>query len=181
MARRRRSFRGITSLNLGNFPVSMSDSVNVGDVLMGVGVGLVGAAGVKAVLNKFAPALYAKVRDMAGPAIPLITGISAGAVLYYAQKGSSRARGHAVGAAMAGLAITLMSYLPKLNLPGLDFSDVVALNLGGLGGYNGLLVADNSDSNAYHGLIVADTSDSLNELAAMSMGDDDDGLMSLSN
>lgn len=170
---RRRHYRGITSLNLGNFPISFTDSVSVGDVLMGVGVGLVGAAGVKAVLNKFAPALYQKVKDMVGPAIPLLTGISAAAVLYYAQKGNSRARGHAVGAVTAGLAITLMSYLPKLQLPGLDFSDVVSLNLGG---YNGLLVADNSD---FNGLIVADNSDSLNELAAMSMGDDNDGLMSL--
>lgn len=174
--RRRRSYRGITSLNLGNLPVGLDDSVQVKDVLMGVAVGLVGAAGVKAVLNKFAPTIYAKVSGIAGPAIPLVTGIAAGAVLYYAQKGSGRARGHAVGAAMAGLAVTLMAYLPKLNIPGLDFNEVVALNLSGMGGYNGLLVNDSSD---FQGLLVSDNSDSLNELAAMSMGDDHDGLASL--
>lgn len=180
MARRRRSFRGITSLNLGNFPVSLDDSVKVSDVLVGVAVGLVGAAGVKAVLNKFVPDVYAKVRDMAGPAIPLVTGIGAAAVLFYAQKGSGRAKGHAVGAAMAGLAVTLLGYLPKLNIPGLDFNEVVSLNLSGMGDYSGLLVADRSD--ALNGLLVADRSDSLNELAAYSLGDEEnDGLMALSN
>jgi hypothetical protein len=173
MARRRRSYRGITSLNLGALPVGLDDSVQVKDVIMGVAVGLVGAAGVKAALNKFAPGIMTKIRDMAGPAIPLITGVAAGAALYYVQKGSSRARGHAVGAAMAGLAVTLMSYLPKLNIPGLDFNEVVSLNLSGLGGYNGLLVNDSSD---FNGLLVSDNSDSLNELAAMSMDEDGGGL-----
>lgn len=180
MARRRRRYHGITSLNLGALPVGLDDSVKVGDLLMGIGVGLVGAAAVKAALNKFAPALYAQVRDMAGAAIPAVTGLAAGAVLYYAQRNSSpaRAKAHAVGAFAAGTAVTLMAYLPKLSgvVPGLDFSDVVALNLGG---YNGLLVADNSDQ--FNGLLVADNSDSLNELAAYSMGDDNDGLAALAN
>lgn len=178
---RRRSYRGITSLTLGALPISLNDSVRFGDLLMGVGVGLVGAAAVKAALNKFAPALYAQVRDMAGAAIPAVTGLAAGAVLYYAQRNSNstRAKAHAIGAITAGAAVTLMAYLPKLSgvVPGLDFSDVVALNLGG---YNGLLVADNSDQ--FNGLLVADQSDSLNELAAYSMGDsDDDGLAALAN
>ena len=180
MARRRRSYRGITSISLGAFPVGLDDQVKVMDVIMGVAAGLVGAAGAKALLNKFAPDIYGKVKDVLGPAIPLATGGLAAAALYYAQGGSSRARGHAVGAVMAGLAATLTAYLPKLNIPYLDFSDVVSVNLGSMGGYGGLLVADTSDQ--FNGLLVNDRSDDLNQLAAYSMGDEsDDGLHSLAS
>ena len=176
---RRHKYHGITSISLGEMPVKLDDQVKVQDVLLGVAAGLLASAGVKAVLNKFAPDVYAKIKDTAGPAIPLLTGISAAAVLYYAQKGSSMAKGHAVGAVAAGLAATLMSYLPSRKIPYLDFSDVVSLNLSGVGGYSGLLVNDHSDQ--FNGLLVNDKSDSLNQLAAYSMGEEDeDGLMALS-
>lgn len=182
----RKHYRGITSISLGNFPISLNESVKVMDVVAGAVVGVGVAAAVKGALNKFAPSLYAQVRTTLGPAVPLASSLAAGAVLYYAQAGSNRSRGkgHAVGALAAGLAVTAMAYLPKLaEMTGLpfDFSEVVAVNLNGLGGYGGLLV-DDAAGRAYNGLLVADRSDSLNELAAYSMGDtDDDGMSALSN
>jgi len=179
--RRSRRFHGITSLNLSAFPVSLDDSVTVMDVLIGAAVGLLGAGAVKGGFKKFAPDMYNKVAGVVGPAIPILTGGISAALLYYAQKGSARARGHAVGAALAGVTLTLQAAFAKMNIPMLDFNEVVSLNLSGMGGYNGLLVSDTSDAlNGFNGLIVDDKSDSLNELAAYSMGEeDDDGLASL--
>lgn len=185
MARRRRHYRGITSVNLGGYlPVELDDNVKVMDVLAGAAVGVIGSAALKAVLNKFGGDIYAKVKGTVGPAMPLVSGLATGLVLYYAQRNmnASRAKGHYVGAVAAGAAATVLAYAPKLSemLPAglLDFSDVVSVNLGYLGGYNGLLVNDTSDQ--FNGLLVTDTSDSLNGLAAMSMGEeDDDGLTSL--
>lgn len=201
MARRRR-YHGITSVSLGQFPIGLNDSVTVMDVLAGAAVGVAGSALLKGLLNKFGGETYAKLKGSVGPAMPLLASVGTAAALYYAQKGSNRARGHAVGAVAAGAAATLLGYLPKLTEAAgvtqyFDFSDVVSVNLGGLGNYSGLLVADQSDAmngyNAYNGLlvadqsdslnglIVADRSDSLNELAAYSMGEEsDDGLTSLS-
>jgi len=184
MARRRRRYHGITSVNLGGYmPVELDDNVKVMDVLAGAAVGVIGSAALKAALNKFGGEVYAKIKDTVGPALPLLTGIGTGMVLYYAQRNmnSSRAKGHYVGAVAAGAAATVLAYAPRLSamLPAglVDFSDVVSVNLGGMGGYSGLLVNDSSD---FNGLLVSDTSDSLNGLAAMSMGEeDDDGLTSL--
>lgn len=182
MARRRRRYHGITSISLGNLPVGLNDHVAVQDVLLGIVAGLGASAVLKGLLNKFLPVQYAQLKNAAGPAVPLLASAGAGAALYMLQKGSDRAKGHAVGAVAAGLAVTVMGYLPKVAsmIPGVpfDFSDVVSVNLGGLGGYGGLLVADSSDQ--FNGLLVADKSDDLNQLAAYSMGDsDDDGLESL--
>jgi hypothetical protein len=183
-----KQYRGITSISLGAMPVELNDSVKVMDVLVGAAVGVIGSGALRALLNKFAGETYQSVKGTLGPALPLLTGLGTGLVLYYAQKNMAvgRAKGHLVGAVGAGVAATVMSYLPKIGemLPkewALDFSDVVSLNLGGLGryaDYSGLLVSDQSD---FNGLLVADKSDDLNQLAAYAMGDeDDDGLMSLS-
>jgi hypothetical protein len=111
-------------------------------------------------------------------------------VLYYAQRNmnESRGKGHLVGAVAAGAASSALAALPEYTKdfkdgdgkPYFDFSDIVSLNLGYLGRYNGLLVNDASDQ--FNGLLVNDKSDSLNQLAAYSMGEDhdEDGLMALS-
>ncbi len=172
MARR---YSGITRVALGAFP-QLNRSANVGDVAVGVGLGIVGSAGVKAVLGKFAPGVLASAEGMAGKATPLLTGLAAGAALYYGQKKSSRGFGHAVGAVAAGLTLTVVEFLRGQSFFGLNFSEVTAVNLGG---YRGLLVPDHTDARM-NGLLVADNTDSrLNELAAMSMGADDDGIASL--
>jgi len=172
--RRRHSFRGITSVALGAFP-DLNKSVTVMDVGVGVIGGLVAAAGVRAALAKFAPSILAQADGALGKAMPFATGVAAGAALYYAEKKSSRGYGHAVGAAMAGLALTAMDFLRGQHLFGMTFNEVTRVQLGQ---YGGLLVQDGTDR--LNGLLVADSTDSrLNELGAMSMGGDDDGIAAL--
>lgn len=178
MARRR--FRGMTSLKLGFLP-DMNRSVQVGDAAVGVVVGLAAGSGIKAGLNKFAPSVLAQAGAL-GKLMPLATGVAAGAALYYAQKKSSRGYGHAVGSALAGLALTarefLREYLPAgWSLDG--YGEVTRVNMGGYGGF---LVPDNTDGRmaGFGGFLVPDTTDQrLNELAAVSMGADDDGIAAL--
>lgn len=188
MARRRRHRRygSAVEVSLGNLPF-MNDSVNVMDLLIGIGAGLLGSAVVKGVFKKVAPAFYAQVAGTLGAAMPALTGTAAAAALYYAQGKSPRAKGHAVGAAAAGVALASWDLL-KANLgavsPYLDFSEVVSVNMGGwngYGNYGGVLINDRSDGlGGYGGVLIADKSDGLNELAAMSMAPDDDGLAALS-
>lgn len=143
------------------------------DVAAGALVGLVVSAGLKSAVKRFAPTALDSV-----PAgvLPAGLGISAGAVLYYAQKGMapSRASGHAVGAAIAGLAVAALDYL-KANNPAptyLDFSGApVALNLSAYNDYNGLLV-DNSATQSMSGLLVDNAA--MGNLAVGSMGGDDE-------
>ena len=181
--RRSKRYGSAVEVSLGNLPF-MNDSVNVMDLLIGIGVGLLGSAVVKGVFKKVAPAFYAQVAGTIGAAMPAVTGTAAAAALYYAQGKSSRARGHAVGAAAAGIALAGWDLL-KANLgavsPYLDFSEVVSVNMGGYGNYGGVLINDQSDRmNGYAGVLIADKSDGLNELAALSMAPDDDGLAALS-
>lgn len=174
MARRRR-FRGITSVALGAFP-ALNRSVNVTDVGVGAVGGLVAAAGVKALVGKFAPGVLMQAEGIAGKAMPLVTGFAAAAALYYGQKKSDRGFGHAVGAVVAGLTLTAIDFLRGQNFLGLQFGNVTSVRLGQ---YGGLLVPDSTDGRM-GGLLVADTTDArLNELAAMSMGGDDDGIAAL--
>ncbi len=163
----------------------MNDSVNVMDVLIGIGAALIGSALVKGIFKKVAPAIYAQVATTVGAALPAVTGGVVAAGLYLGQGKSSRARGHAVGAAAAGIALAGWD-LAKAQLgtisPYLDFSEVVSVNMGGYGNYGGVLINDRSDGlGGYGGVLIADKSDGLNELAAMSMAPDDDGLAALSN
>lgn len=150
------------------------------DVAAGAVVGLVVSAGLRAAINKFAPTL---VTSVPAGLLPAGLGISSGAVLYYAQRQSapSRASGHAVGAAVAGLAVAALDYL-KSNNPAPDYLDFsappVALNLSG---YNGLLVnntamggllVDNTATQSMGGLLVDNAA--MGAMAMSSMGGDDD-------
>lgn len=191
MARhRRRRFHGITSIALNGLPVGLGDQVKTQDVLLGAAAGMAATTLIKGLLNKFLGSTWASLKGTLGPAVPLVVSFASAAALFYGQKGSPRAKGHAVGAVTAGVAVTVIGLLPKLQAmlpvaaqPYFDFSEVVGINLNGLGGY-GMLVNDNARSvaSAYNGLLVNDRSDSLNELAAYSMGsfvDDSDGLEAL--
>lgn len=190
MSRRRRHKRygSAVEVSLGSLPF-MNDSVNVMDVVIGIGAALLGSAVAKGIFKKVAPEMYMKVATTVGAAMPMVTGGIVSAALYYGQGKSSRAKGHAVGAAAAGLALggwdLLKAQLGSVS-PYLDFSEVVSVNMGnwggGLGNYNGVLINDNSDRmNGYSGVLIADKSDGLNELAAMSMAPDDDGLAALAH
>ncbi len=188
MSRRRRHKRygSAVEVSLGGLPF-MDDSVRVMDVLIGVGAALLGSALVKGIFKKVAPEAYLKVASTVGAAMPIAVGGVISAGLYLGEGKTNRATGHAVGAALAGVALGGWDLL-KANLgtvsPYLDFSEVVSVNMGGYGGlgnYGGVLINDQSDRmNGYAGVLIADKSDGLNELAAMSMGADDDGLAALS-
>lgn len=142
-------------------------SVQPMDVAAGALVGLVVAAGIKSVVKKNLPTVA---NAIPSGVLPAGLGISAGAVLYYLQKNMApqRASGHAVGAAVAGLAIAALDYL-KANNPAptfLDFSDApVSLNLSD---YSGLLV----ENQAMGGLLV--DNQAMGALGVASMGGDDE-------
>ena len=198
MARHRRHRRSrrygsvVTIPGLSAIPI-INDDVRVSDVAVGIGVGVFGAALLKGVLKK---ALYdaakptdnmwTKFNDAVGAFVPAVLGVGAGAALYYGQKKSKRGAGHAAGAALAGVALSLKSWAAQQDFakaksdgsqPLLDFSEVTQLNLGN---YRGLLVQDHSDGlSGYNGLLVQDRSDGLSGLASLSMGDDDTGVESL--
>lgn len=167
MARRRR-YNGIVSLGALDLPKQVSTV----DVLAGLVAGLVGSAGLMAVIQKYAPDVAEKVKSTLGAAFPLAGGISVAAILFAVQNKSNpqRAMGHAVGAAAAGGFVALLNYLKTAKPFGLTFdAPPVALSLSD---YNGLLV-DNSVQRQMSGLIV-DNNASLGQLGALSMGGDDE-------
>lgn len=190
MARRRhrRHYRGITSVNLGALPgLDMLDkSANGMDVLIGAAVGFVGGQVVSGLAMKYLPESVTSMLvgsdgkpSIISKILPLVVSGAAGAILYYAQKKSSRGYGHLVGSLAVGAAFTVREFLKDQTIAGITFSEVVGVNLGG---YSGLLVADNTGMNGFAGLLVDDntgTKASLNQLGALSMGGDDDGLYSL--
>lgn len=176
MARRRRRFAGIVSLN--GLPL-IEDDVKVLDVVVGAVAGLVGSAVIKAGLNKFAPSVLAQVP---AAAVPVLAGFGSAAALYFAQKGTAkkRATGHAAGAAVAGVTLAALDLLRQYVGPrlGLDFSDApVTLNMNG---WNGLLVNDPRmggllvNDPRMGGLLVNDNSQSMNDLASMGMDNEED-------
>lgn len=168
-------------MNLGRLPL-MGASVNTTDVLMGVGAGIIASAAVKAAIKRFAPSLYAQIAGTAGAAMPLLVGAAGAAAIYFGgtkllKMNSYKATGLAAGSALVGAALAAWDFA-RANLATvggglLDFSGTVGVNLGG---YN-MLVNDNTQG--MDGLIVADHSDGLAELAAVSMGPDDDGIDAL--
>lgn len=151
----------------------LNEKASVMDILVGAGVGLVGAAAIKAALKKFAPDIYGKIAASAGKFVPVLTGVGAAAALYFVQKNSnkSRAIGHAAGALTAGVVLSAMDFLREKPILGLDFSgSPVALDLSQ---YNGLLINDGSDGSQFNGLLINDGSDArMGDLVAMSMGED---------
>ena len=165
MARRRR----YSGLSLGALPL-VGERVSGTDVLVGTAVGLVAALGIKAVAQKVIPVeTWGKIESTLGKALPLAGGVSAAAVLFYAQKGmdKDRATGHAIGAALAGLVVAGAQYL-RAEYPNTFSAPPVQLSLSD---YNGLLV-DNANR-SMNGLIV-DNNASLGRLGALSMGGDDE-------
>lgn len=168
MARRSRRYSGFGSFG----GLSLNDSVKVQDVLVGAVVGVVGSVGLNYALKKFAPDIAMKL-DAYTKLLPAASGAAVGAALFYGQKGSSQAVGHAVGAALAGLAVTGLTYVKEAAGPAMAGfgAPAVALNLGN---YSGLLV-DNTVQRpmAMNGLIV-DNNANLGALGAASMGGDDE-------
>lgn len=165
MARRYRS------LSLGALPL-VGERVSGTDVALGALVGVVGALGIKAVAKKVVPPeTWAKIEATLGRGLPLAGGVSVAAILFYAQKGmdKDRATGHAVGAALAGLAISAAQFIRGKEFLGLTF-DAPPVQLS-LSDYNGLLV-DNANR-SMNGLIV-DNNAALGRLGAISMGGDDE-------
>lgn len=158
----------------------LNKNVSVGDAAVGVGVGLVGSAALKSVVKRFAPPSTVA---MLGKAAPAVFGVAAGAILYFAEKKSARGAGHAVGATLAGLALTVWEFA-KTQFAGssyLDFNEVTQVNFGRYYGNPnpyGLLIQDNVGPGV-NGLLVADHTDALNDLARVSMAPDDDGIASL--
>jgi hypothetical protein len=107
----------------------------------------------------------------AGAILPIGTGFSAAAILYFAQKNmdEGRATGHAIGAAVGGLVLGAYDFLSKNDMTKAYFDDnPVALNLNA---YRGLLV-DNAAQRSMGGLLVDNAS--LGQLGAASMGGDDE-------
>lgn len=183
MARKhRRRYGSVVSVGLGRLPI-LNSSVSFKDAAIGVGLGLVGSALLKGLVKKFAPSAYASAAGAVGQFMPAVAGIGAGAILYYAQKKTHSATGQAAGAVLAGLALSLWDFA-KNNLATmgggmLDFSGTVGVNLGRYG----MVINDKSDNDqgiqGYNGLLIADHSDSLAELANISMGADNDGIAEL--
>jgi len=179
--RRRRSYRGITSVSLGRLPI-VNNTVKGTDVLVGAAVGPLVGALLSGLEKKFAGGAISSKLPKEVPASALF-GVATAAALYYGQKKSSMGAGHAIGALAVSLAPIVTGFVrPMLEKSAgefFNFSDVVSVQLSGVGNYRGLLVSDNSDR--FNGLLVQDNSDrALAGLAAMSMGDhDDDGMSAL--
>lgn len=174
--RRRRSFRGITTIpGLSGFDILNKD-VSGMDVIVGAAAGVIGSALVKGLLKQVSP----DVAEKAGKFMPAATGIAVGAIAYYAQKKSKQGLGHAIGAAGVGIAMTAKAFAADAlsGVPMLDFNEVTQVNLGR---YGGLLVNDTTGMQGYGGLLVSDTTDNkgMNDLAQVSMGDDSDGIHEL--
>jgi hypothetical protein len=99
--RRRRGFGAIPSLD------ELKKSANGMDVLMGVGVGLLGAAGARWGMNKLNASgmLAIDTNGLVYQGSPLIGAILGGVLGYHWKKGTDKSIGWLVGAAATGLAI----------------------------------------------------------------------------
>ena len=105
MARHRRHLRGLVRFP-GLGALSMPSSVKPMDVLLGLGLGLAGSAGLKMGADKLA-AGGTSLPAFLTSGSPLVGGAATGAILYVAQKKKNpgRAAGHALGAVLGGIAI----------------------------------------------------------------------------
>ena len=136
--RKHRSKKGFGALP------SLSDlksSANGMDVLMGVGVGLLGAAGARWAMNKLNETETLNI-DTAGviyQGSPLIGAIIAGAILHSWKKGETKATGWLVGAVASGLGIVgYEQVMPRVAPSLFGYSGVLAPE-----NYAGVLAADN--------------------------------------
>jgi hypothetical protein len=182
MRRRRRYYGGAVSLDLGGL-LDFRRSVNTQDVLIGLAIGIGGAAAAGYGLK------YAREKNMAtflnAPAagtdwiqmgVPVIGGAMAGAAAFYGRKRRNRSAAYAnlIGAIGAGAAIVLWPKVAKA--AGLPLAGVVGLDLP----WGGMLVDDNA-SEQYQGLLVNDypmrgyaDQPALGRLAAASLDEGED-------
>lgn len=106
MARHRRSYRGLVRFpGLGRLPVP-SGPLKPIDVAVGGVLGLAGSIGLQIAANK-AIAAGVPVPGFLASGSPVVGGLVVGGGAYLLEKKSSkqRASGHAIGAALAGLAV----------------------------------------------------------------------------
>ncbi|HSN69534.1 MAG TPA: hypothetical protein VLV48_09830 [Thermoanaerobaculia bacterium] len=163
--RRRRRFGDYVSVPLGLGKIKLPSvkglnplgkSVNSTDVLVGAFVGLGGGAIIKMGIAKFWPTAPAVIQNNIGPISTLGAGVAAQMLLKNKHKGT----GYFVGAALAGL-VPLGWGLLQRQFPQF-FSDYVNIPVGMLTDVGPM------------GLLVDEGSSRLSELAAYSMGSDDD-------
>lgn len=106
MSRRRKHYRGLVRFpGLGRLPLP-SGPVKTSDVAVGAALGLAGSIGLQYVAGK-AIASGAPVPAILASGSPVVGGLTTAAGIYFLEKKSSKSRatGHAVGAALAGLAV----------------------------------------------------------------------------
>ncbi len=159
---RRRHYRGLVRFP-GLSGLKIPSSVKPVDVAVGMGLGLAGGIALK------------KGVEAAGisiPAIlptPILGGIASAAVLYFAQKKSARAAGHAVGAALGGLIVWGYGQLSARGMLG----DLRTLPSG-----YGAPIFDNPRLSAYGGPIFDNPRMNMHALAQLQgMGDEnEDGM-----
>lgn len=155
--RRRRHYRGMGSLvrfpGLGSLTSAVPRSVNTTDVVVGVGVGMAGAALLKIGAEKMNIALPAFVS-----ASPLAGAAATGLLMYALGKRKNRARAasHAVGAALGGLIVWGYGQLQASGLPG--FSDLRTMP----GGY-GAPIFNNPRLMGFNGPIFDNPRQALNQ------------------
>lgn len=139
-------------------------SASTADVAVGAFIGMAGIAGVKFVVNKW---LVGKVPALALRALPALSGALTGAVLLTVGKGNAKARGHALGAVLAGVTINVWDEI-RAQVP--QLADLVSVRLSN---YGGMLVDDSQQQ--YAGMLVDDNSSrNLADLQALNMEADED-------
>lgn len=191
MSRRRRHYGGAVSVNLGRY-ADLDRNVTTKDVLVGLAIGIIGAAGgafalkkARSMVNPIAAlAAPASGLDLPKTAAPILGGLAAAAAAWFGlkQKDAQKAFGYAVGSVGAG-ALIAFAYSPVAAQIG--FNGVVGLNLP----YGGMLIDDTSGeslqvmSNGMGGLIVDDQPSAMRgyadrsgmgRLAAASLDPDED-------
>lgn len=163
MARR---YGGAVSVDLGSY-ADLSRSVVTKDVLLGVGMGIVGAAaaafGLKKARSMVNPIGFLAVpagTDYLKMALPAIggAGLGFGAWMYNKKKNRNMGYAHLLGAAAAGLALAVW---PKV-AEAVGFAGVVGLDIP----YGGFIVDDsagesNQSLHGFGGLIVDDNPSAL--------------------
>lgn len=169
MAKRSRGFKAF-GLSLPKMS-DIKKSAKGMDILMGAGVGIVGILGFKWVMNKLTatkdgkapmidpakiPAFFPKVAPLLGTAL-----FGALAYALYRKKSKAKATGWLIGSLGAGAAVTGLSYIQS--------TDWAAKQ--GLANYHGFGVLQPDRRLPAMGLLQSDPRASLNQLAAMSMGD----------
>lgn len=175
MAKRSRGFKAF-GLSLPKMS-DIKKSAKGMDILMGAGVGIVGILGFKWVMNKLTATKDSKgvekkpiidgstdfMQKTFPKVAPLLGTALFGALAYalYRKKSKAKATGWLIGSIGAGAAVTGLAYIQS--------SDWASKQ--GLASYQGFGVLQPDRRLPAMGLLQADTRSSLNQLAAMSMGD----------